>query len=44
MGQAVEIDFEAHGRPSRDMPLLRKPYRRRELAAAVRERLVPLSD
>jgi CheY-like chemotaxis protein len=37
-GYSEEV-FQAHGRPSADMPLLRKPFRRRELAEAVREAL-----
>jgi signal transduction histidine kinase len=34
-GYAEEV-FQQHGRPSDDMPLLRKPYKRAELAQALR--------
>jgi CheY-like chemotaxis protein len=35
-GYSEEV-FEHHGRPEKDTPLLRKPYRRRELAEMLRK-------
>jgi CheY-like chemotaxis protein len=39
-GYSEEV-FEAHGRPDENTPLLRKPYKRKELAEALREALAP---
>jgi CheY-like chemotaxis protein len=37
-GYSEEV-FKEHGRPKGDIPLLRKPFRRRELAEAIRQAL-----
>ena len=37
-GYSEEV-FQTHGRPKGDTPLLRKPFRRRELSEAVRQAL-----
>jgi CheY-like chemotaxis protein len=39
----AEDAFEHHGRPEPGTPLLRKPYRRRDLAETIRTALGPVA-